>query len=127
MRSACLSEISCCMRWNSLSVVDGLLSAKISFTNGSHLSKSLNIPLSSDKLSRCLGVHTGIGGGLHHSIAEAKAKGCQTWQIFSRNPRGWATRPLTNEEIKLFRNARDEAELTPCVIHACYLVNLATG
>jgi len=74
-----------------------------------------------------LGVHTGIGGGLHHSIAEAKAKGCQTWQIFSRNPRGWAARPLTREEIQFFRDARDEAELTPCVIHACYLINLATG
>src|SRR6185436_10064711 len=96
-------------------------------TNGSHLSKILNVSLLSNKLSHCLGVHTGIGGGLHHSIAEAKAKGCQTWQIFSRNPRGWAARPLTREEIQFFRNARDEAELTPCVIHACYLINLATG
>jgi deoxyribonuclease-4 len=72
-----------------------------------------------------LGVHTGIGGGLHRSIAEATGKGCQTWQIFSRNPRGWTARPLTEEEIGLFRRHRQESGLDPCIIHACYLINLA--
>jgi deoxyribonuclease-4 len=72
-------------------------------------------------------VHTGIAGGLHHSISEAQAKGCQTWQIFSRNPRGWTARPLTDEEIRLFRAARAEAQLDPCVIHSCYLINLAAS
>jgi deoxyribonuclease-4 len=72
-----------------------------------------------------LGVHTGIGGGLHRSIKEAKEKGCQTWQIFSRNPRGWTAKPLTTEEIKLFRDARERSDLDPCVIHSCYLINLA--
>jgi deoxyribonuclease-4 len=76
---------------------------------------------------RALGVHTGIGGGLHHSITEAKTKGCQTWQIFSRNPRGWSARPLTDEEIRLFRDEREKTQLSPCVIHACYLINLATS
>src|SRR5262245_45693609 len=72
-----------------------------------------------------LGVHTGIGGGLHRSIHEAKVKGCQTWQIFSRNPRGWGARPLNQEEINLFRGAHEESKLDPCVIHSCYLINLA--
>ncbi len=74
-----------------------------------------------------LGLHTSIGGGLHNSIAEAKEKGCQTWQIFSRNPRGWAARPLADQETGLFREARAEAGLDPCVIHACYLINLAAS
>jgi deoxyribonuclease-4 len=72
-----------------------------------------------------LGVHTGIGGGLHNSIREAVAKGCQTWQIFSRNPRGWIARALTEEQISLFRQAREESGVNPCVIHSCYLINLA--
>lgn len=38
-----------------------------------------------------------------------------------------SARPLTDEEIKLFRDARAEAQLTPCVIHACYLINLAAS
>ncbi|HKX31868.1 MAG TPA: deoxyribonuclease IV [Blastocatellia bacterium] len=76
-------------------------------------------------MKRRLGVHTGIGGGLHRSIIEASEKGCQTWQIFSRNPRGWAARPLTEEEIRLFHEKHRESGLTPCIIHACYLINLA--
>jgi deoxyribonuclease IV len=72
-----------------------------------------------------LGVHTGIGGGLHRSIAEAQVKGCQTWQIFSRNPRGWFARPLTSEEIALFRQTHEESGLEPSFIHSCYLINLA--
>ncbi|HWQ34054.1 MAG TPA: deoxyribonuclease IV [Blastocatellia bacterium] len=74
-----------------------------------------------------LGVHTGISGGLHNSITEAKEKGCQTWQIFSRNPRGWTARPLSAEAISAFRAARAEAGLAPCVIHSCYLINLAAS
>lgn len=74
-----------------------------------------------------LGVHTGIAGGIPRSIAEAEAKGCATWQIFSRNPRGWTARPLDDAEIRLFREAREKAGLDPCVIHSCYLINLAAS
>jgi deoxyribonuclease-4 len=34
---------------------------------------------------------------------------------------------LTDEEITLFREARAEAQLAACVIHACYLINLAAS
>ncbi|MFZ4986403.1 MAG: deoxyribonuclease IV [Blastocatellia bacterium] len=72
-----------------------------------------------------LGLHTGIAGGLHRSIERAVAGGCQTWQIFSRNPRGWTARPLDEESVRLFREARLLSGLDPCVIHSCYLINLA--
>lgn len=84
-------------------------------------------PSVSSSLAPRLGVHTGIAGGLYRSINEAKEKGCQTWQIFSRNPRGWTAKPLTPEEIKLFRDAREQSGLDPCVIHSCYLINLAAS
>jgi deoxyribonuclease IV len=74
-----------------------------------------------------LGVHTGIAGGLHRSIHEALEKGCETWQIFSRNPRGWSARPLSTDEIRLFRDTHAESGLQPCVIHSCYLINLAAS
>jgi deoxyribonuclease-4 len=74
-----------------------------------------------------LGVHTGIGGGLHRSIHEALEKGCETWQIFSRNPRGWAARPVGAEEVRLFRDTHAESGLGPCIIHSCYLINLAAS
>lgn len=72
-----------------------------------------------------LGVHTGIAGGLHRSIREAREKGCLTWQIFSRNPRGWTAKPLSEEDVALFREAREASGLDPCIIHSCYLINLA--
>ena len=72
-----------------------------------------------------LGLHTGIAGGIHRSIEQAVNRGCQTWQIFSRNPRGWTARPLAEAEIALFREQRVAAGLDPCVIHSCYLINLA--
>jgi deoxyribonuclease IV len=72
-----------------------------------------------------LGLHTGIAGGIHRSIEQAKTKGCQTWQIFSRNPRGWTARPLAETEIELFRAERVAAGLDPCVVHSCYLINMA--
>ncbi|MFZ4627591.1 MAG: deoxyribonuclease IV [Blastocatellia bacterium] len=72
-----------------------------------------------------IGLHTGIGGGLDRSIQRAAEKGCQTWQIFSRNPRGWTARPLDAAEVARFREERDAAQLDPCVVHSCYLINLA--
>ena len=76
---------------------------------------------------RLIGVHTAIAGGLHNSITEARTKNCNTWQIFSRNPRGWTARPLGSEEIEHFHRVRSTADIGPCVIHACYLINLASS
>jgi deoxyribonuclease IV len=74
-----------------------------------------------------LGVHTSVARGLDRSVVEAKEKGCQTWQIFSRNPRGWATQPLAVEIVRLFREARGNHGLGPCIVHGCYLINLAAN
>ena len=82
-------------------------------------------PLSPFSPLPLLGVHTGISGGLSRSIKEAQAKGCRTWQIFSRNPRGWLARLLTTEEIKQFRRDHEKSGLSPCIIHSSYLINLA--
>jgi deoxyribonuclease IV len=71
------------------------------------------------------GMHTTIAGGLHQAIRVAMELGSDTLQIFSRNPRGWAARPLSSEEIEIFRRAHLDSGLSPLVIHACYLINLA--
>ncbi len=71
------------------------------------------------------GVHTSIAGGMANAVAMAEAKGCDGFQIFARNPRGWFERPLTRKEIKGFRAARERAGLWPMAIHSVYLINLA--
>ena len=74
-----------------------------------------------------IGLHTGIAGGLHNALLKAQALGANTVQIFSRNPRGWQARPLSDEEVEQFKCVREETGVTPVVIHANYLINLAAA
>ncbi|HKQ52169.1 MAG TPA: deoxyribonuclease IV [Pyrinomonadaceae bacterium] len=74
-----------------------------------------------------VGLHAPIAGGLHNALLKASALGCETVQIFSRNPRGWLARPLTDEEVLRFRSVRAETGISPVVIHCNYLVNLAAA
>ena len=74
-----------------------------------------------------IGLHAPIAGGLQNALLKARELGCDTVQIFSRNPRGWMARPLLPEEIERFRALRDETRISPVVIHANYLINLAAA
>lgn len=74
-----------------------------------------------------IGLHLPIAGGLHNALLKAQALGCDTVQIFSRNPRGWMARPLDPEEIERFRRVREETSISPVVVHCNYLVNLAAA
>src|SRR5205823_13480346 len=74
-----------------------------------------------------IGFHAPIAGGLQSALLKARAHDCDTVQIFSRNPRGWQARPLSEEEIETFKRVRQETEITRVVIHANYLINLAAA
>jgi deoxyribonuclease-4 len=74
-----------------------------------------------------IGFHAPIKGGLHQALLVARDTGCDTLQIFSRNPRGWAAKPLTADDVALFRKVRRETKITPVAIHCNYLVNLAAA
>jgi len=47
-------------------------------------------------------------------------------QIFSHNPRGWDFKDLTNDDVKLFKRLREEADIRPLYVHTAYLINLST-
>jgi deoxyribonuclease IV len=72
-----------------------------------------------------IGFHAPITGGLQSALMVAKDTGCDTVQIFSRNPRGWLAKPLTKESIDTFRKMRLQTKISPVMIHCNYLVNLA--
>lgn len=74
-----------------------------------------------------IGLHAPIAGGLQNALLKAQELDCDTVQIFSRNPRGWMARPLEPETIARFRALRDETRISPVVIHANYLINLAAA
>ena len=74
-----------------------------------------------------IGFHAPIKGGLHEALIVAKDTNCDTVQIFSRNPRAWLAKSLTEADIALFRKTRRLTKIKPVVIHCNYLVNLAAA
>ena len=74
-----------------------------------------------------VGVHTSIAGGLENAPHRAKKIGCNTFQMFSANPRGWRGQEPTPEECERFRETRAAYGLWPLVIHDNYLINLASA
>ncbi len=74
-----------------------------------------------------VGVHVSIAGSIALSVERATDAGCDTFQIFSRNPRGWGFRDLHLDEAAAFRNNLRKSSLYPPVDHMPYLPNLATG
>ncbi len=74
-----------------------------------------------------LGAHVSIGKGFDGAIDQALTLGCDGFQIFAGNPRGWARKPIAEEEFQSFKNYRQKQEnLWPVVVHLAYLPNPAT-
>ncbi|MCI0684199.1 MAG: deoxyribonuclease IV [Gemmataceae bacterium] len=73
-----------------------------------------------------LGAHNSIAGGYHNALITAHHNGCATVQIFTKNNNQWAGKPLTADEIALFREKLAEFKLRLPMAHAAYLINLAS-
>jgi deoxyribonuclease-4 len=73
-----------------------------------------------------IGVHVSIAGHIYESLDRAKALGCDTMQIFSRNPRGWQAAELAASDIEEFRKLKAIYRISPVVVHIPYLINLAS-
>ena len=73
-----------------------------------------------------VGVHVSIAGALDLAVDRAKDAGCDVFQMFSRNPRGWAYPPLIDEVCDEFRVKVKTTGILP-VDHMPYLPNLASS
>lgn len=73
---------------------------------------------------RC-GVHVSIAGSIDQAVDRAKEKHCDTFQVFTRNPRGWKFKKLIPDEVTLFRQKLKESMIEPAVAHMPYLPNLS--
>jgi len=74
-----------------------------------------------------VGVHTSIAVALENAAHHARKIGCDTFQMFSANPRGWRTADLPPAQCASFRTACQAHALAPVVIHDNYLINLASA
>jgi deoxyribonuclease-4 len=72
------------------------------------------------------GAHMSIAGGYHNAVQAARDHDCEALQIFTKNSNQWAAKELTDEDVRLFRNALRETRVRQTVAHDSYLINLAS-
>ncbi|OGW84278.1 MAG: hypothetical protein A2987_01595 [Omnitrophica bacterium RIFCSPLOWO2_01_FULL_45_10] len=73
-----------------------------------------------------IGVHVSIAGHIYEALERAHHLGCNTMQIFSRNPRGWRVSKLDPQAVGEFKRLKSRYDIRPVVVHIPYLINLAT-
>src|SRR2546427_7918306 len=76
-----------------------------------------------------IGIHTSIVGNYLNALESARKLGCNTLQIFSASPRMWqgGTARIPDVDAQAFRARREELRIGPLVVHANYLINLASA
>src|SRR5215831_10695706 len=75
---------------------------------------------------RRIGIHTSTAGGVELAAERAYRLGANTFQIFSSSPRQWAPYVISQAQCDAMRALREKHRIGPLVIHASYLVNLAS-
>jgi len=74
-----------------------------------------------------LGAHISISESIALAPSRGRTVGCEAIQIFSRSPRMLRkTKPIPPEEAQAFRENLAKLRLAGAVIHANYLINLAS-
>jgi deoxyribonuclease IV len=75
-----------------------------------------------------LGCHVSISGSIDKAVDNAKERKCSAFQIFTRNPRGWNAKELTDNDISNFKSKLESSKIdrfATCA-HMPYLPNLAS-
>lgn len=73
-----------------------------------------------------LGVHVSGVAKIYEALDRAHELGCNTMQVFSRNPQRWREDFLTAQEIEEFNRRQEIFKIKPVFIHIPYLINLAS-
>jgi deoxyribonuclease IV len=74
-----------------------------------------------------IGIHTSTAGGVEHAAERAYRLGCNCLQLFSSSPRQWKPMELGRSQCEIMSSLRAKYDLSPLVIHANYLINVAGG
>ncbi len=73
-----------------------------------------------------LGAHMSIAGGVHKALERGNSIGCDIIQIFTKSSNQWKAKPLTDDDVRLFNEAKEATGISIVVGHTSYLVNLAS-
>ncbi len=71
-------------------------------------------------------MHVSISGTIDKANDRARELGCDTFQMFTRNPRGWKFKKLERDEVMEFKRKNESYNLRPVVSHMPYLPNLSS-
>jgi deoxyribonuclease-4 len=72
------------------------------------------------------GAHMSVAGGYHNALLAARNHDCAAVQLFTKNANQWAARPLTDDDVRLFRRTRRATKVKKTIAHDSYLINLAS-
>ncbi len=73
-----------------------------------------------------IGAHTSAAGGVHKALLQGKEIGATTIQLFTSNQRQWKGRPISEDELLRWEEARKETGLKKIMSHDSYLINLGS-
>ncbi len=75
-----------------------------------------------------VGMHVSIAGSIDKAVDNALTLGCTAFQIFTRNPRGWNAKPLSNTDVTNYKEklASSKIDRFATVAHMPYLPNLSS-
>ncbi len=73
-----------------------------------------------------IGFHVSIIGRIDEAVDRAVEIGCNTFQLFTRNPRSWKAEELKPDEIRDFIEKVEKYDMQPIFAHMPYLANLAS-
>jgi deoxyribonuclease-4 len=74
-----------------------------------------------------IGCHVSIADSIDRAVDRAFEIGCDTFQIFTRSPRMWKARTLSEREIAAFKEKLGKTKTSPVVSHMPYLPNLSSS
>lgn len=73
-----------------------------------------------------LGAHVSTAGGIHNAISNGTDLGCDSIQIFLKNPNQWAGKSPSESDIDQFIERWRESPIQEILIHDIHLTNLAS-
>lgn len=73
-----------------------------------------------------IGSHISISNGFHKAALDAISIGANTFQFFTRNPRGGRAKELDVDDINKLKELMKEYNFAPLFAHGAYTMNLAS-
>jgi len=77
-------------------------------------------------MTRLLGAHVSVAGGLDNAFARGLESNCTALQIFTKNANRWQSKPISNDDALAFQKAWHKSGIGPVIAHDAYLINLAS-